>query len=60
MVDNILGQHQTVVKSIGRLFSPIEEISGATILGDGTVALVIDVSRIYQNEIKKKKITMKS
>ncbi|HOV13330.1 MAG TPA: chemotaxis protein CheA, partial [Spirochaetota bacterium] len=55
VVDNILGQHQTVVKSIGKLFSPIEEISGATILGDGTVALVLDVSRIYQNEVKKKK-----
>ena len=43
-VDDLLGQQQVVIKSLETNFKQIEGISGATILGDGTVALILDVS----------------
>lgn len=43
MVDDLLGQQQVVIKSLESNFKKIDGISGATILGDGTVALIIDV-----------------
>ncbi len=46
VVDAVIGEHQTVIKSLGRFYKNIEGVSGATILGDGTVALILDVSRI--------------
>jgi two-component system chemotaxis sensor kinase CheA len=46
VVDELLGQQQVVIKSLEENFRKIEGISGATILGDGTVALIIDVSSI--------------
>ena len=46
VVDHIIGEHQTVLKSLNRFYKNIREISGATILGDGRVALVIDVHKI--------------
>ncbi len=42
-VDELMGQQQVVIKSIETNFTNIQGISGATILGDGTVALIIDV-----------------
>lgn len=42
VVDHVVGQHQTVIKSLGRVYKDIEGISGSTILGDGTVALILD------------------
>jgi len=50
VVDKVIGQHQTVIKSMGTLLKRIEGISGATILGDGTVALIIDVNRIMHQD----------
>lgn len=46
VVDEILGQHQTVIKPLGDLLKNRREFSGATILGDGSVALVMDVFRL--------------
>jgi two-component system chemotaxis sensor kinase CheA len=43
VVDSVIGQHQTVIKSLGKLYKNYQGISGATILGDGTVALIIDI-----------------
>ena len=48
VVDEVVGEHQTVIKTLGRVYKDIEGISGATILGDGTVALIIDISKLYQ------------
>jgi two-component system, chemotaxis family, sensor kinase CheA len=48
VVDNVVGQHQTVIKSLGRAYRDIEGISGATILGDGTVALVVDTLKLLE------------
>jgi two-component system, chemotaxis family, sensor kinase CheA len=45
-VDVVCGQHQTVIKSLGAMYSGVKGVSGATILGDGTVALIVDVPAI--------------
>lgn len=44
VVDDILGQHQTVIKPLGPYHSGVSGFSGATILGDGSVALIADVA----------------
>lgn len=46
VVDQILGNNQTVIKSLSKLHSDIDGLSGATILGDGTVALILDVGQL--------------
>ena len=43
-VDDLLGQQQVVIKSLETNFRPVEGVSGATILGDGTVALILDIT----------------
>ncbi len=45
-VDMVLGEYQAVLKPLGRMFKDLEIVSGATILGDGTIALVLDPGRI--------------
>jgi two-component system chemotaxis sensor kinase CheA len=47
-VDSVIGQYQAVMKPLGNLYSSQKEFSGATILGDGTVALVIDTTRLIR------------
>lgn len=54
LVDQIIGEYQTVVKPLGRFLKRQESISGASIMGDGSIALVIDTNRlIHVNAIKK-------
>lgn len=48
LVDELLGQQQVVIKSLETNFRRVEGVSGATILGDGTVALIADVSGIVR------------
>lgn len=43
VVDQIIGSHQTVIKSLSKLHADVPSFSGATILGDGAVALILDV-----------------
>lgn len=43
VVDQIIGDHQTVIKSLSRLHADVTGFSGATILGDGSVALILDI-----------------
>jgi len=43
VVDCVIGEHQTVIKSLGKVYKDIPGISGATIQGDGSMALIIDV-----------------
>jgi two-component system chemotaxis sensor kinase CheA len=45
-VEVLLGQHQTVIKPLGRLFKTLRGISGSSILGNGEVALIIDVASL--------------
>jgi two-component system chemotaxis sensor kinase CheA len=46
VVDQIIGDHQTVIKSMSKLHHDIATFSGATILGDGSVALILDVAHL--------------
>jgi two-component system chemotaxis sensor kinase CheA len=50
VVDHVIGGHQTVIKSIGRMFREVNGVSGATILGDGSVALILDVLQLVNEE----------
>jgi two-component system, chemotaxis family, sensor kinase CheA len=46
VADQIIGNHQTVIKSLSKLHSNVTIFSGATILGDGTAALILDVVQL--------------
>ena len=46
VVDQIIGDHQTVIKAMSKLHEDIAMFSGATILGDGAVALILDVPHL--------------
>jgi two-component system chemotaxis sensor kinase CheA len=46
MVDDLLGQQQVVVKSLESNYGAVDGISGATILGNGRVALILDIERL--------------
>jgi two-component system chemotaxis sensor kinase CheA len=48
VVDNVVGKHQTVVKTTSRHFSNVKEVTGATILGDGRIALILDVNALKE------------
>jgi two-component system chemotaxis sensor kinase CheA len=48
VVDSVIGEHQTVIKTLGRMYRDVKGVSGATILGDGTVALILDMGVLYQ------------
>ncbi len=48
VVDQVIGQHQTVIKSLTRLHADITHFSGATILGDGTVALILEIAHLVE------------
>lgn len=52
VVDQVVGQHQTVIKPLGRVYRGVEEVSGATILGDGRVALIIDIAKLVRTAEK--------
>lgn len=46
VVDRVIGNHQTVIKPLGALYRNVEGLSGATILGDGSVALILDIFKL--------------
>lgn len=52
VVDEVLGDHQTVIKNLGRFYRQVEMVSGATILGNGTVALIIDPQRLVRDALR--------
>ncbi len=47
-VDQLLGQHQTVIKPLGRMFCSLRGMAGSSILGNGEVALIFDVTALSQ------------
>ena len=49
VVDRVLGTHQTVIQSLGRFFRNINVVSGATIMGDGRVALILDIAAVVRH-----------
>ncbi len=52
IVDRVIGDHQTVIKTLGTLYRNVEVVSGATILGDGTVALILDAEKLAADVVK--------
>ncbi len=54
LVDDVLGQQQVVVKSIERNYRKIEAVMGATILGDGRVAFIMDVAELQRIASRRK------
>ncbi len=50
VVDSVVGENQTVIKPLGRLYREARGLSGATILGDGSVALILDLPQLVQME----------
>lgn len=60
VVDKIEGQHQAVLKPLGLLYRQQEFISGASILGDGEVALVIDINMLIKHHLIRQKSIKKS
>ena len=55
-VDGLEGLHQTVIKPLGRLFGGRREFSGSSILSDGRVALVLDVSSLVERAARKERV----
>ncbi|HTW80177.1 MAG TPA: chemotaxis protein CheA [Terracidiphilus sp.] len=52
VVDQVLGNCQTVIKSLGRFYRQVQIVSGATILGNGSVALILDPERLIQDALR--------
>jgi two-component system chemotaxis sensor kinase CheA len=53
VVDTLLGEYQTVIKPLGKMFAGVKCISGSSILGNGEVALILDVPALF-NEINQR------
>ena len=52
VVDQLHGEQQTVIKPLGEIFKNIKGLSGATVLGDGNVALILDVTSLVEKVTK--------
>ena len=48
LVDELLGQQQVVVKNLESNYRKVSDVSGATIMGDGRVALILDVGSLVR------------
>ncbi|HEY0054555.1 MAG TPA: chemotaxis protein CheA [Pedobacter sp.] len=58
IIDSIVGKFQAVLKPLGRYFQQMDNISGATILGDGEIALVLDTNKVVEKYLQKKKVAI--
>jgi two-component system, chemotaxis family, sensor kinase CheA len=57
VVDRVLGNHQTVIQSLGKFYRNIDLVSGATIMGDGRVALILDLGGLVRTANAKRNDT---
>jgi two-component system chemotaxis sensor kinase CheA len=55
-VDAVIGEYQAVMKPLGSFYENREEFSGATILGDGSVALVMDIHKLVRQLIDENRL----
>ncbi len=60
VVDELFGEVQAVIKTLGRMYRDVEGISGATIMGDGTVALILDIPKLVRFGRKKEERMLKN
>ncbi|MBS4099594.1 MAG: chemotaxis protein CheA [Sulfuricella sp.] len=51
VVDELMGEYQTVIKPLGKLFGNLKGIGGSTILGSGEVALLLDIPALIQDTV---------
>jgi two-component system chemotaxis sensor kinase CheA len=51
-VDELIGQKEIVIKSLGKYLGTIEGLAGSTIMGDGTVVMILDISEIVNKMLK--------
>jgi two-component system chemotaxis sensor kinase CheA len=49
VVDRVVGSHQTVIQPLGKFYRNIDLVSGATIMGDGRVALILDLGGLIRH-----------
>ncbi|MFN7647503.1 MAG: chemotaxis protein CheA [Acidobacteriota bacterium] len=49
VVDEVIGDHKTVIKQLGPLYRKVEGLAGSTILSDGGIALILDSDRLAQS-----------
>ncbi|MBK1877473.1 chemotaxis protein CheA [Pelagicoccus mobilis] len=56
VVDRVLGSHQTVIQSLGKFYKEIRVVSGSTIMGDGKVALILDVAGLIADDANRFKL----
>ena len=56
IVDEVIGKFQAVLKPLGKYFSHMDNISGATILGNGKIALVLDTTNVIEQFLNKKSV----
>jgi two-component system chemotaxis sensor kinase CheA len=49
VVERVVGVHQTVIQSLGKFYRNVEVVSGATIMGDGRVALIVDIAAVVRH-----------
>lgn len=59
LVDSLHGEVQTVIKPLGKIFQNIKGFSGFTILGSGTVSMILDVASLIADASNKEKIMFK-
>ena len=52
IVDRALDKHPVVIKSLSKVYKNVDAFTGATILGDGSVALVIDVNKLLDRIVE--------
>ena len=49
VVDSLMGQEDIVIKALGKLFSDVKEFSGGAILGDGSIAMILEIGTIVKD-----------
>lgn len=52
VVDRVVGQHQTVIKSLGKVYGDVRGVSGATVNGDGSMSLILDTGSLVEDSAK--------
>ncbi len=60
VVDRVIGSHQTVIQSLGRFYGNIGMFSGATIMGDGRVALILDSAGLIRHVDEARRLRLAS
>ena len=59
VVDEVIGQHQTVIKPLSVYHRGIEGLAGSTILGDGSIALILDIEALVASANSPNKFVLK-